>query len=376
MTLASRRAGSARGSISETCSLAPRWPRPSRRTRTLALLYIAAPMALLLRPDPSLAQTTATGPAVAADKLDPETRVLARELAIRGAEAFDAGDFQGALENFNRASSILDVPSIAVMQARTLVQLGRWIEGLDRFQQTARLVLDDDAPLPYREAVARAAAEAEALRKQIPQVAVLVDDTGATDFEIHFDDKVVHAALLNIPRPVDPGTHEVRAAAHGVVYFKRTLDAVATQRIDVSIPPPPKQPPASATGLRSGAAGAHGVSKVEPPADRSAGLDWPLYGSAALSGVGAVGAVTTAILASRNKARLEEACERDTGKCPAEYADDISALRTERTLFYVSTGLTVLAGGFAVYLWLTDEADPGNVSLRFSPTTASLVGHY
>lgn len=376
MTLASRRAGSARVHTSETSLTAPHHAKATQRPLVSKVLCIAV-LAATLCPARAMAESAPTGPAVAADQLDPETRVLAREFAIRGAEAFEAGDFQNALENFNRASAILDVPSIAVMQARSLVQLGRWIEGLDRFQQTARLVLEENAPLPYREAVSRAAAEADALRKQIPQVALLVDDTGAADFEIHFDDKVVHEALLNIPRPVNPGTHEVRAAASGVVYFKRTLDVVANQKIEVVVPPPPKEQRSSPNAARGSAAGSSdAVSKVEPPADRHGATNWPFYGSAALSGLGAAGAVTTAIMASQHKSRLEAVCDRDTGKCPAEYADDISALRTERTLFYVSTGLTVLAGGFAVYLWLTDHADTANVSLRFSPTMASVVGHY
>lgn len=318
------------------------------------------------------------GPAIAAEQLDPETRVLAREFAIRGAEAFDAGDFTVALEHFNRASAILDVPSIAVMQARTLVKLGRWIEGLDRFQRTARLQLPPNAPTPYKEAVVRASAEADALRARIPQLTLELSPGMALErngVEIHFDDKVVARALLNISRPVDPGTHEVRAASNGVVYFKRVLEIAPNERVQVLIPPAPREHQTTA-GLTT----SPGPDKSPAPtATRSdAGVtehNWPLYGTLGLTGLGVAGAITTAVLASSHKATLDDVCN-PSGECPREYEGEISALKTERTLFYVSTGLTVLAGSVAAYLWLSDRDEPGGVALRLSPSSAMLVGHY
>lgn len=318
------------------------------------------------------------GPAVAAEQLDPETRVLAREFAIRGAEAFEAGDFTAALDHFNRASAILDVPSIAVMQARTLVNLGRWIEGLDRFQQTARLALEPDAPLPYRTAVTQAAAEAEALRQQIPQLALSLPQStidAGPHFEIHLDDKVVPHALLNISRPVDPGKHEVRAASNGKVYFKRTLTVTPNQRVQISITPPPK-----ATDGPSGPKLSSGASKpgrsTDPSRNTTLEPNWPFYGALGLTGLGLTGAITTAVLGTSRKATLDEVCNQATGECPPQYESEISALRTERTLFYVSTGLTLLAGSVATYLWLSDQDQSTNVALRLSPVSATLVARY
>lgn len=322
----------------------------------------------------------AVSPAVAAGALDPETRVLARELAIRGAEAFDVGDYEAALENFNRATAILDVPSIAVMQARTLVKLGRWLEGLDRFQQTARLDLDASAPLPYREAVTQAMQEADALRRQIPQVALLVSADAERPehaLSVTFDDKPVPLAVLNISRPVNPGQHHLRVSAHGRVYFERDLDVEPSQQLQVHIP----QPPTNAAATTSQPAGAH--SSVAAPSlassrrhdTKARQFDWPLHGAVALTGVGLVGAVTTAILGTNRKAELDDACEPNK-VCPPQYEDDIRALNTHRTLFFLSAGVTVLAGGVATYLWLTDEDEPERVAVRVSPAAISVVGHY
>jgi hypothetical protein len=333
---------------------------------------------LLWQPRAVAAEEESDGPAMTAAQLDPETRVLAREFAIRGAEAFDAGDFPAALEHFNRASAILDVPSIAVMQARTLVKLGRWIEGLDRFQQTARLQLPPNAPVPYKEAVVRAAAEADALRAQIPQLTLELSPGAALErkgVEVHFDDKVVARALLNISRPVNPGTHEVRAASNGVVYFKRVLEIAPNERVQVLIPSAPKEQHTTSALNPS-----PGPVKSETPTvvlrDEDLGeRNWPLYGTLGLTGLGLAGTITTAVLASSHKAKLDDVCT-PSGECPREYEGDISALKTERTLFYVSTGLTVLAGGVAAYLWFSDQDEPGGVALRLSPSSAMLVGHY
>jgi hypothetical protein len=322
---------------------------------------------------------SAAGPAVAAGALDPETRVLAREFAIRGAEAFEAEDYEAALENFNRATAILDVPSIAVMQARTLVKLGRWLEGLDRFQQTARLQLDGSAPLPYREAVAQATQEAEALRQQIPQVALLLGgDVAQPDntIAVTFDEKPVPLALLNISRPVNPGQHRVRVASRGQVFFERLLDVAPSQQVQVHIPPAPK--PESVAAARSEPTtpiAAHPMPSpdVEPS---SSPVNWPLYAALGVAGLGVAGAVTTAILGTSHKATLDDACGGDSNSCPPQYREDISALNTDRTLFFLSSGVVVLAGGVAAYFWLTADDDAQQVGLRLSPATLSLVGHY
>jgi hypothetical protein len=329
----------------------------------------------------SLAQTAnvdrAAGPAVAAGSLDPETRVLAREFAIRGAEAFEAGDYEAALENFNRATAILDVPSIAVMQARTLVKLGRWLEGLDRFQQTARLELDASAPLPYREAVGQATQEAEALRKQIPQVALLVasDATQAENpLAVTFDDKPVPLALLNISRPVNPGQHQVRVSSRGQVFFERLLDVAPSQQVQVHIPPAPK-PEARTVSRPTPPSSPVAPAPIPEPESESSSRNWALYGAVGVTGLGLAGAVTTAILATNHKATLDDACKPRTD-CPPEYDKDISALNTSRTLFFLSAGVTALAGGVATYFWLTAEDHSEQLALRVSPATVSLVGHY
>lgn len=332
----------------------------------------------------AFAQTAApsveANPTAAAAELDPETRVLAREFAIRGAEAFDAGDYETALENFNRATAILDVPSIAVMQARTLVKLGRWLEGLDRLQVTARLQLGPNAPAPYREAVAQAAQEAEALRLQVPQVALLLGEESQGSehaLEVSFDEKPVPVALLNISRPVNPGRHFVRVRSHGTIYYENILDVTPSQQLQVQIPPPPRKtapaPSPAAKRVVAPTEVAPPVSQPEQEPGASTKINWPLYGALGVTALGLAGTITATVLGSKHQSTLDEVCKP---RCPTEYSDDVSALNTDRTVFYISAGVTALAGGVAAYLWLTEDDAPDQVGLRLSPGALSLVGRY
>ena len=50
---------------------------------------------------------------------DAETRTSARDLAVRGAQAFDAGQYAEASDVFRRAHELVGASSIALMQARS-----------------------------------------------------------------------------------------------------------------------------------------------------------------------------------------------------------------------------------------------------------------
>jgi predicted Zn-dependent protease len=58
----------------------------------------------------------------------PADRETARALMMEGTAAFDRGDVAEALDRFHRARLLVDAPTIAVMEARALLQLGRKVE--------------------------------------------------------------------------------------------------------------------------------------------------------------------------------------------------------------------------------------------------------
>src|SRR3972149_2702255 len=94
-----------------------------------------------------------------AQEVDAQTRTLARDLAVQGAEAFEREDYVTALDRLNRAAALYPAPSIDVMRARALVRLGRLLEALDRYEETQRTPLAEDAPEAFRQAVSDAKRE-------------------------------------------------------------------------------------------------------------------------------------------------------------------------------------------------------------------------
>lgn len=302
-------------------------------------------------------------------------RVVAREFATRGAEAFDRGAFAEALDDFNRAAALFDAPTIAVMQARTLVKLGRWLEGLDRYQRTARQTLSPNEPPPFHEAIRQAATEGEALRQQLPQLSLLVDPREQPQLVVELDGQVLPPSLLNTQRPIDPGTHRLKVSQGAVPFLQRTVDTPPGQHVQLrlSLPIPTRvvakapvaAPPEKEQVAAPKPSPASSVQESEP--------NWPLIGVATIGGLGAIGAGLSAAFGSATKAHLDDDCESPT-RCSNQQQDDIDALQTARALFYVSSAMFVIGGSLTAYLLVAGQDDgTAQAKLSVSPFGAKLT---
>lgn len=71
------------------------------------------------------------------------------------------------------------------------------------------------------------------LTPQLARIEVVVDGARAKDMRVTLDDVVIGPASWNIPVPVDPGSHELRASAPGyaAVSVRRQFAAAATERV-------------------------------------------------------------------------------------------------------------------------------------------------
>lgn len=289
---------------------------------------------------------------------DSESRLLARDLATQGADAYDAGDYELALDRFSRAAAVLDAPTITIMAGRTLLKLGRWTEALDRFQLTARTELAPDAPPAFLTATQEAAAEAENLQRLLPRLSVLLEATPATqDVTVEIDERAVTPAVLNVARPLDPGPHTISASTPTGRYFSTRIELHPEQTLEVRVPepgipaPPPPPPPAPV------AAPAPPEAPIVTESERPA---WLLPVAIGATTVGGVGAIITGILASSYKSKLDSACVKtgDHLTCPESKQDTVDGLETQRALFVASAALAVVGGGFTTYLLLTDADEP------------------
>jgi hypothetical protein len=330
----------------------------AHRTATLALRL-------------ALGLTCVTAAAYAAEP-DAETRTQARELARRGAEAFEQKDYKTALDRFARAETLFRAPSIAVMRARSLVELGRLVEALDAYEATARMPLAGDAPVAFREAVNDAKREAEELRHRVPHLTLHIraDKGIPTGLVVLLDGKAVPEALLDVERPVDPGSHEVRASApeHVPVTQGARLNERDHLTLDVVLG---SDNAAAASPSSTRAIEAVGAASAEQKSGGSSVWGWALVGAGA-AGIG-VGAITGAI-ALNKKSSLDAQCRPG---CPPSASSELDAFRSNRTLSYVSFAVGAVAFGAGGYILLfTHRSEAGHVAAGVGPGTIEISGAF
>jgi len=301
-----------------------------------------------------------------AQPADVTMRTAARELATQGAEAYDKHDYALAYDRLTRAFALFPVPSISIMQARCLVQLGRLVEALDRYEETRRMPLPDDAPEAFREATRDAAAEGEPLRARIPRLLVQArrGATAAKDVTIHLDGRVLPAALIEVDFSLDPGDHDVTVEAPGSPSVTRRVSILEKERVVLEI------------ALDAGAAPSPpAVAAGEVPKSSSASNSRTWWGVAALGGgaVGLVGMAITGKIALDKKSHLDQIC--DPG-CPAGSQSDIDTFRSFRTMSYVAAGVSAAMTGLGGYLVLTKPVAHTGATVGLFPGGVSVRGRF
>jgi len=309
---------------------------------------------------------TLLGPAArAADEyVDSDARVAARALAAQGSEAFEQHDFQRALGLFERASAIIAAPTITLMEARTLVELGRLVEALEKYGATQRMLAVDPQNEAFKQAAEAAQRETEPLLQRIPTLRVQVQGASANDrLEIQIDDRKVLPSLAAVDQPSNPGVHHVvvrtadgRTAMRDVNLAERAHEDVEITLAPVAAAPVPPAPP--------------------PPRERHTGsesnlantLGWALVISGGtFTSVGLV----TGVMALNDKATLDKACNPG---CPLDKEGTLQSYRRERNLSYVgfAFGAAALAGG--TYLVLTHPSR--RVGVAIGPGSIAMAGSF
>jgi hypothetical protein len=310
-----------------------------------------------------------------ADPTETQFRAAARDLALQGAEAFDSGDYPTALDRFNRASALVAAPTLTVMQARSLVALGRWLEGLEKYRETTHLTLDAEAPEQFLQAVREAEAEGNALEQRLPRIEIRLR-AEATQVMVTLDNNPVPRALLNVAHPIDPGPHRLVANAPGNPPFEEEATIGERQHWVVQVPTPEI---AAETAL-----GPHGHAGPAPeppgartpkdePASNAQAWAWVPPVAFSVGGAGAGAAIVAGVLASQRHSRLKAVCAND---CPPSAAADLEAFRLYRGLFFVSGSLAAIGIGVGTYfvVWGPDS-DP-SVALGVRPDGADLIARF
>lgn len=328
------------------------------RHHALALLLLVAPV-----------------PALGADPVDPATRSSARQLGEEGNQLFNRGDYAGALDKYQRAAALVNVPTLGVRIARCLEKLGRLVEASERYLAVTRMPLPAEARELHEEAKQQAATERAALLKRIPSV--VVTPKGPGDVQVTIDGKPLEKPLYGAKRAIDPGSHRIEARRGDEVQTKDvTIAEGETSKVDFEFGPEPQAAPGEPVP-------SSGATPAATPSDQpgESGSTQRTLGYVSL-GVGALGLAVGAgagLIALGEKSDLESSCGSDL-QCPPASHDDANGynrLRTISTVGFVVGGIGAAAG---ITLLLTapssGPATGGEVAIRVSGNRLDLLGRF
>lgn len=304
-------------------------------------------------------------------ELDSHTRTAARSLAAQGTAAFEAQKFAQALDHFERASALVEAPTILLMQARTLVQLGRWVEGADKYASVQRWrdahPAEQTANPTFAQAADAATQELAQLMPRIPKLNVQVSTPRKDEqVEVYVDNRRMLDALVGADTPVDPGPHTVEVRAADGKTVVREISIAEGRREEIMIlldePPPPQvvaPPPAPPPPVKASGGGSSRET-----------IGWVLLGTGA---VGATVGTVTGIVALGKKSDLDEVCSPG---CPPSHEDTLDAYRLNRTLSYVGFAVGVAGIASGGYLLLSGTEEKPSLGLSVAPAGATLWGKF
>lgn len=263
----------------------------------------------------------------------------ARNLMDVGHHKFDAGDYAAALEAYRGADAVMNVPSTGLGVGKALEKLGRLIEARAKFLEVSQLPAEPDEREPLRLAREEAGRLQIAIADRIPSLAIVVEGPGPdVPVTVTVDDDDLAAALVGLPRKLDPGVHTVKASAPGFAPAEETIQLVEKEQrvvtlqleVPVATPLPPPPPDGNDSELPNN------------------GLMWAGYGAAA--GFIVIGSVTGGV----SLAAASDAKAQCTGNiCPTTAESDGSTSLATAHVSTVSFILAAVGAGVGTYglLW-------------------------
>ena len=270
-------------------------------------------------------------PAFAQSAADRET---ARSLMDQGDDLRNKGDLKAALQRFRAANEIMHVPTTALEVARTQASLGQLVEARDTLAQIMSSAPTPREPAQFRDARNEAQKLDASLEPRVPTVTVTV--SGASEgasVSLSVDGVAVPAAVIGLPRRLDPG-HHVMIATTSTQEGRAEIDVAEGEKKDVAITLATVAKPTPIAPVT------HEEQPPPPPeTHRSYVLPITLF---AIGGASLVVGGITGIMEISQQNGLSTSCPNHV--CPPS---QYGALDSANTLATIST-VTLIVGGAAV----------------------------
>lgn len=279
-------------------------------------------------------------------------RALSEMLFRQGREQMDQGQTEAACAKFDESYRLDPALGTLLNLAVCHEKLGRlasaWAE-YNHAAATARRA-GDEARLQYAQ---------EASRRLDGKFATLLIRLTAPagqsgNYEINLDGRVLRAAALDTPIPVDPGRHQLSVTADGFAPHRQTIE-VSGEAKQLSVEVPALRP--LPTPAESGAVSTRGSvapTAQAPAADNQRGVSRQTWGiivtSAGLAGLAVAGGF--GIRALTKKGERDDLC--DGGVCPTQAGIEAHQAANEAATIAniaAATGGALLAAGVVILLW-------------------------
>lgn len=184
----------------------PLWSRPMKWFGALALAALA-----LLPTHPARADSA-----------------TAEALFQSGREALESGDFGLACERFEESYRLDPTAGTALNLGNCREKLGQVASAWQRFREAADKLPSGDSR------IAVATARAAMLADKIPKL-TLRAPKGSQDWQIFRDGVAFGAAGLNLPLPLDPGSHVVEVRAPNRQPWRKQVDLEQSEQLELEL---------------------------------------------------------------------------------------------------------------------------------------------
>ena len=292
---------------------------------------------------------TTTSVALAADP-SPQDIAQARDLGQQAQAAFDAGNFAESEKLWTGASNLYPAaPTLTLGLARTQAKLGKLVLAQESYNKIIREQSQNpNAPPAFKDALEAAKAEVGPVSARIASVVIHVD--GAANPVVTIDGQPVSSAGLGLKRPVDPGSHVVRAEAPGYkpaeTSFQVAESGSAEAKLKLEKAAEVAGPVEPAPAPQDG-----GGSKPVEVGPGKSGNKTLAIAALGVGGAGLIFGSITGVLAIGQHGDLSDKCP--DGRCPNNVSGDVDSYKTMgmlSTIGFIVGGVGLAAGAV---LWFT-----------------------
>jgi hypothetical protein len=320
---------------------------------------------LLLRAILSATLLVATAGTAFADPT-PQDIAQARDLGQQAQTAFDAGNFAESEKLWTGAQNLYPAaPTLTLGLARTQAKLGKLVLAQESYNKIIREQSDKPHLSPaFKDALEAAKAEVGGVSAKIASVVIRVD--GPASPVVTLDGQPVSTAGLGLKRPVDPGSHVVKAEAPGYNPAETTFQVAESGSAEAKLTLE-KTPEAPAVATTTPA-----PTRDSKPAEIDTNKSSNKTLAIAALGVGGAGILfgsVTGVLAIGKHSDLSDRCP--DGKCPSRESDDVDSYKTMGTLStigFIVGGVGLAAGAV---LWFTAPKKELSATRSAATRTAS-----